>query len=224
MESLESRIGYSFKDKGLLRDALTHSSYFNENRSASHESNERLEFLGDAVLGLIVGEYLFRRFPQLPEGRLTRLRAELVCEKSLDGVARLIGLGEHLLLGRGEASSGGRTRPSINADAVEALIAALYLDGGFDEPVKFIRRFILGPFESGESVRDRDAKSELQELVQRKSGQFLEYILVGESGPDHMKEFTVEVCLNGEPLARASGRSKKDAEQHAALSALEKLR
>ncbi len=224
MESLESRIGYSFKNKGLLRDALTHSSYYNENRSASHESNERLEFLGDAVLGLIVGEYLFRRFPQLPEGRLTRLRAELVCEKSLDGVAKLIGMGEHLLLGRGEASSGGRTRPSINADAVEALIAAMYLDGGFEEAVKFIRRFILCPFEAGEGVRDRDAKSELQELVQKKSGQFLEYILVGESGPDHMKEFTVEVRLNGEALARAAGHSKKDAEQHAALSALEKLR
>lgn len=223
MSELERKIGYAFKNGALLNTALTHSSYSNENRAVSPECNERLEFLGDAVLGFIVAEYLYARFPNLPEGRMTRLRAELVCERSLSRVASSLGLGGSLLLGRGEEHSGGRTRPSINADAVEALIAAIFLDSGIDEARGFVRRFILDDFEAGQNHPDRDYKSELQELIQRKSGQLLEYRPAGESGPDHMKVFSVNVYLNGELLAGGEGRSKKDAEQHAAAAALEVL-
>ncbi len=221
METLEKNIGYSFKDRGLLTNALTHSSWSNENKSGP--CNERLEFLGDAVLGFVTAEYLYNRFPDLPEGRMTRLRAELVCEHSLSRAAEKLGLGEYLLLGRGEESTGGRTRPSINADAVEAVIAAMYLDGGLAPAAGFIHRFLLDEFEAGNAHPDRDAKSELQELVQRKSGQLLEYRHVGESGPDHRKVFAVEVWLNGKLVASGEGRSKKDAEQHAALKALDAL-
>ncbi len=224
MDNLESRIGYTFTNKELLRNALTHSSWSNENRGLGVPCNERLEFLGDAVVGFIVAEYLYHKFPNLPEGKMTRLRAELVCERGLDFVADEIGLGQHLLLGRGEETTGGRARSSIKADAVEALIAAMYLDGGIQVPREFVRRFILAPFEAGQNVKERDAKSELQELVQRKNGQILEYIPVGEDGPDHMKVFTVEVRLNGEVVSTARGRSKKEAEQHAAAAALEALR
>ncbi len=223
METLEKNIGYSFKDRKLLENALTHSSWSNENRQEYRPCNERLEFLGDAVLGFITAEYLYGRFPDLPEGRMTRLRSDLVCERSLSQVARKLGLGEYLLLGRGEVATGGRTRPSINADAVEAVIAAIYLDGGLEPAAGFIHRFILDDFESGNAHPDRDAKSELQELVQRKNGQILEYRHVGESGPDHSKVFSVEVWLNGTLVASGEGRSKKDAEQHAALRALEAL-
>lgn len=223
METLEQALGYSFKNRELLKNALTHSSYSNEFRSESAPCNERLEFLGDAVLGFVTAEYLYNRFPNLPEGKMTRLRAELVCERSLSGVAKKLSLGEALRLGRGEVATGGRTRPSINADAVEAVIAAMYLDGGLAPAAAFIHKFILDEFEAGNAHPDRDAKSELQELVQRKSGQLLEYRHVGESGPDHMKVFSVEVWLNGTLVASGQGRSKKDAEQHAALRALETL-
>lgn len=223
MSALEEKIGYTFRDASLLHTALTHSSWSNENRAAG-PCNERLEFLGDAVLGFVVANYLYARFPDLPEGRMTRLRAELVCERSLSLVAADLGLGDSLLLGRGEEHNGGRTRPSITADAVEAVIAAIFLDGGIDAAAGFIRRFLLDHFEAGETHPDRDWKSELQELVQRKNNQVLEYRPAGESGPDHMKSFTVEVWLNGELLASGEGRSKKDAEQHAAAKALEALR
>ncbi len=223
MSPLEEKIGYAFRDASLLHTALTHSSWSNENRAAG-PCNERLEFLGDAVLGFVVARYLYTRFPDLPEGRMTRLRAELVCERSLSLVAADLGLGDSLLLGRGEEHSGGRTRPSITADAVEAVIAAIFLDGGIDAAAAFIRRFLLDHFEAGETHPDRDWKSELQELVQRKNNQVLEYRPAGESGPDHMKSFTVELWLNGELLASGEGRSKKDAEQHAAAKALEALR
>ena len=224
MERLEERIGYRFKNPGLLNNALTHSSYSNENRSLAVPCNERLEFLGDAVVGFIVAGYLYGKFPNLPEGRMTRLRAELVCERGLNDVSQAIGLGEYLLLGHGESLNGGRERPSINADAVEALIAAIYLDGGLSAAEKFIRKFIIDVFEAGNSHPERDYKSELQELIQQKSGQVLEYRHVSESGPDHMKVFTVEVALNGSSVSRAEGRSKKDAEQHAAAAALEALK
>ncbi len=224
MNGLEKKIGYVFKNTGLLNTALTHSSYANENKADASECNERLEFLGDAVLGFIVAEYLYARFPDLPEGRMTRLRAELVCERSLSGVAARLGLGGSLRLGRGEEHSGGRERPSINADAVEAVIAAIFLDSGIEEARAFVRRFLLEDFEAGETHPDRDCKSELQELIQRKSGQVLEYRPAGESGPDHMKVFTVEVWLNGKLLAAGEGHSKKDAEQHAAAAALELLK
>lgn len=224
MRELEDRIGYRFKNQELLENALTHSSYSNENRSAGKVCNERLEFLGDAVVGFIVAGYLYGRFPDLPEGKMTRLRAELVCERGLNEVSKAIGLGKYLLLGHGEDVNGGRIRPSINADAVEAVIAAIYLDGGLEAAERFVRKFIIDVFEAGNSHPERDAKSELQELVQQKNGQVLEYRHVGESGPGHMKTFTVDVTLNGDVLAEATGRSKKEAEQHAALKALEAMK
>ena len=224
MREIEERIGYRFKNPELLTNALTHSSYFNENRGTASVCNERLEFLGDAVVGFIVAGYLYEKFPDLPEGRMTRLRAELVGERGLNDVSRAIGLGRYLLLGHGEDVNGGRSRPSINADAVEAVIAAIYLDGGLEAAERFVRRFIIDVFEAGNSHPERDYKSELQELVQQKSGRILEYRHVGESGPDHMKTFTVEVTLNGESISRGEGRSKKDAEQHAAAAALEALK
>ena len=223
MQDLEEKTGYSFKDRGLLINALTHSSYANENRGRSCESNERLEFLGDSVLGMVVAEALYRRFPDLPEGRLTRMRAQLVCEESLHRVAGEIGLGAHIRLGKGEEHTGGRTRTSILADATEALIAAMYLDGGMDVARGFIERYIL-PELNGEYIPFGDAKTDLQELIQKKSGSTLSYELVGESGPDHDKTFTTRVLLNGESVGTGSGRTKKEAEQAAARAALAALR
>ena len=222
MEAIEEKLGYSFKSRGLLMNALTHSSYANENRGRSCESNERLEFLGDSVLGLVVADALYRRFPDLPEGRMTRLRARLVCEESLHRVAGELGLGEYMRLGRGEEHTGGRNRTSILADAVEALIAAMYLDGGMDVAHDFIARYILSTLDTGRAV-DGDSKTELQELVQRKSGSVLSYELLGESGPDHDKTFTSQVSLNGRPIGSGSGRTKKEAEQAAARAALAEL-
>lgn len=222
MEAIEAKLGYSFKNRGLLVNALTHSSYANENRGRSCESNERLEFLGDSVLGLVVADALYRRFPELPEGRMTRIRAQLVCEESLHRVAGELGLGEYMRLGRGEEHTGGRSRTSILADAVEALIAAMYLDGGMDVARSFIERYILPALETG-SEAFGDCKTQLQELVQRKSGSVLTYELLGESGPDHDKTFTSQVSLNGRPLGSGSGRTKKEAEQAAARAALREL-
>ena len=208
MQAIEEKIGYSFRSRALLVNALTHSSYANENRGRSCESNERLEFLGDSVLGMVVAEALYRRFPDLPEGRLTRMRAQLVCEESLHRVAGEIGLGAHIRLGKGEEHTGGRTRTSILADATEALIAAMYLDGGMDVARGFIERYIL-PELNGEYIPFGDAKTDLQELIQKKSGSTLSYELVGESGPDHDKTFTTRVLLNGESVGTGSGRTKK---------------
>ena len=223
MQAIEEKIGYSFRSRALLVNALTHSSYANENRGRSCESNERLEFLGDSVLGMVVAEALYRRFPDLPEGRLTRMRAQLVCEESLHRVAGEIGLGAHIRLGKGEEHTGGRTRTSILADATEALIAAMYLDGGMDVARGFIERYIL-PELNGEYIPFGDAKTDLQELIQKKSGSTLSYELVGESGPDHDKTFTTRVLLNGESVGTGSGRTKKEAEQAAARAALSALR
>lgn len=224
MQGLEKKLGYNFKNISLLNTALSHSSYANENKRSGAESNERLEFLGDAVLGFVVAEYLYRNFPQLPEGKMTRLRAELVCEKGLNEVAEKLRLGEYLLLGHGEERGGGRERPSILADAVESVLAAVYLDGGIAPAEKFIRDFILNPFEAGESGNDEDYKTLLQELVQREHSQTLEYRLTGESGPDHAKVFQVEAILNGKAISAGTGKSKKDAEQSAAKHALEILK
>ena len=223
MQAIEEKIGYSFRSRALLVNALTHSSYANENRGRSCESNERLEFLGDSVLGMVVAEALYRRFPDLPEGRLTRMRAQLVCEESLHRVAGEIGLGAHIRLGKGEEHTGGRSRASILADATEALIAAMYLDGGMDVARGFIERYIL-PELNGEYIPFGDAKTDLQELIQKKSGSTLSYELVGESGPDHDKTFTTRVLLNGESVGTGSGRTKKEAEQAAARAALAALR
>lgn len=224
MEPIQEKLGYTFRDRALLKTALTHSSYANENRGRSCESNERLEFLGDSVLGLVVADMLFTRYPDMPEGRMTRLRAQLVCEESLHGVAVELGLGEYMRLGRGEEHTGGRRRTSILADAVEALIAAMYIDGGIDVAASFITARLLSDLgDEVESSPGTDSKTRLQELVQRKSGQELCYELLAESGPDHDKHFTACVRLNGEGVGEGTGHTKKEAEQAAAAAALEKL-
>ncbi len=222
MKELEKKLNYTFKNSELLKNALTHSSYANENRAEGISSNERLEFLGDSVLGFVTAKHLYSMQPTLSEGKMTRLRAELVCEQSLHGVALDLDLGRYLRMGHGEEKNGGRTRPSILADAVEAVIAAMFLDGGIAAPESFIERMILSP-ESIEAHHAADYKTELQELVQQKSGQVLTYAPTGESGPDHAKVFSASVSLNGEVIGEGSGRTKKEAEQVAACQALKKL-
>ena len=221
MKSLEEKLGYTFQDKSLLENALTHSSCANESKGRLH-SNERLEFLGDSILGMVVAEHLYRNHPDLPEGELTRTRAALVCEESLVEVAHDLGLGDYLKLGKGEEAGGGRTRPSIRADAVEAVLAAVYLDGGIGSARKIIQKYILSREIEGLNSQ-RDYKTALQELIQRESGQSLKYRLTGSEGPDHDKRFFVEVDLNGQPVGAGKGRSKKEAEQMAAKAALAKL-
>ena len=215
---LETIIGYKFKNPELLEIALTHTSYANESRTPV-KHNERLEFLGDSVLQIVSADYLFHAYADRPEGDLTRIRASLVSEGALFQFAQEIDLGEYLRLGRGEERCGGRTRPSVVSDAFEALIAALYLDGGMD----VARSFIL-PFITEGKTAEEDYKTQLQEVVQQDPSAVLRYEVTGESGPDHAKKFTVCVWRNGEKLAEAPGRSKKAAEQHAAKLALEKLR
>ena len=224
MTALEERLGYSFRNRALLETALTHSSYANENRASGIVCNERLEFLGDSVLGVTVADFLYRHFPDMPEGRMTRLRAELVCEQSLHRVALELHLGDYLRLGKGEEHNGGRGRASILSDAVEAVIAAMYLDAGMETAAEFIHRCLLDDVRAIETPSFTDYKTSLQELVQRHSGQVLSYELVGEEGPDHAKTFRVQVCLNGDPIGRGIGRTKKEAEQAAAANALEALR
>lgn len=224
MTALEERLGYSFRNRALLETALTHSSYANENRASGIVCNERLEFLGDSVLGVTVADFLYRHFPDMPEGRMTRLRAELVCEQSLHRVALELHLGDYLRLGKGEEHNGGRKRVSILSDAVEAVIAAMYLDAGMETAAGFIHRCLLDDVRAIETPTFTDYKTSLQELVQRHSGQVLSYELVGEEGPDHAKTFRVQVCLNGDPIGRGTGRTKKEAEQAAAANALEALR
>jgi ribonuclease-3 len=223
MKTLEEKLGYQFRDRRLLENALTHSSFANEHHMGAVGSNERLEFLGDSVLGMVVADDLFHRYSRLPEGDLTRLRAQLVCEASLARVARELELGSYLCLGKGDESTGGRERPSIIADAVEAVLAAVYLDSGsIREPRRIIRKFILEHMEEAREA-SRDHKTHLQELVQRRSGQVLSYHLIGQSGPDHNKSFEMEVRLNGETVGTGTGRSKKEAEQMAARAAIAKL-
>ena len=223
IKDLEKAIGYRFRSIVLLQNALTHSSYANERWHDSLKSNERLEFLGDSILGMVVAEYLYQSFPDRPEGELTRMRADMVCETSLAAVANKIGLGQHLLLGHGEDRFGGRTRASILADAVESVIAAAFLDGGMEAARGFIEKFILTEVPV-KKLHNADYKTALQELVQQKKNQTLTYSLVGESGPDHDKQFLVEVSLNGNVVGTGTGRSKKRAEQDAAREAIEMLR
>ena len=222
INDLEAAIGYRFKNISLLQNALTHSSYANERWHNSLMSNERLEFLGDSVLGMVVAEYLYKTFPDRPEGELTRMRADMVCEQTLAAVAGRIGLGQHLMLGNGEELGGGRSRDSILADAVESVIAASFLDGGMQAARSFIEKFILVEVPV-KKMHNADYKTALQELVQQKKNQTLTYKLVGESGPDHDKRFEVEVSLNGCVIGTGTGSSKKRAEQMAAQAALEKL-
>ena len=224
MRELDKKLNYTFRDPGLLGEALSHSSYANEHRSAGLRSNERLEFLGDSVLGFVTAEFLFLQHPDLPEGDLTRIRAALVCEQSLYDVARKLDLGRYLKLGRGEEAGGGRERTSILADATEAVFAAVYLDGGIGAASTLIHRVLLDA-EKEEVVeeRRRDYNTALQELVQRQADQVLTYRMIGEEGPDHDKTFLAEVLLNGIQVGTGSGHSKKEAEQSAAKAALRKL-
>lgn len=224
MQKLEERIGYRFKDKNLLLTALTHSSYANEHAAHGCESYERLEFLGDSILGAVTANYLYRHEPRLPEGRMTRLRAELVCEAALHKVALSLELGSYMRLGKGEENTGGRARTSILADMVEAIIAALYLDSGIDEARRFVMEKVLADVVITEDHRSADYKTELQELVQQKPNRHISYELVGESGPDHNKRFVFTVSINGTVAGEGEGRTKKEAEQMAARMALEALR
>lgn len=221
MHPLEDKLDYHFQDPGLLDQALTHSSYANERLGGAQMSNERLEFLGDSVLGQVTADHLYRTHPDLPEGDLTRMRAALVCEESLAQVAMGWGLGEYLKLGRGEDQNGGRQRASILADAVEAILAALYLDGGIAQARRTIRAFILS--KEDQAGEGRDYKTALQEFVQRTPGHTLRYQLLRETGPDHLKEFCMEVALDGRQVGTGTGRSKKEAEQQAAKMALSAL-
>ncbi len=219
MNELENRIHYTFKNKKLLHEALSHSSYANEGKRT--RSNERLEFLGDSVLSIIVAKHLFTHYTHLPEGELTKLRASLVCEKSLYEFASSFGLGEFLLLGKGEEMTGGRERPSIIADAFEALLAAIYLDGGMDEARKFVLQFIPEHLNPKQAKGLSDYKTTLQEIVQQNKEEKIEYVLIEETGPDHDKTFVVEVHLNSNVIGTGRGKSKKQAEQFAAKEALE---
>ena len=218
IKELQQKLEYEFKNEALLLRALSHSSFVNENHSVDG-SNERLEFLGDSVLGLITAENFFMNYKDFPEGELTKLRAAMVCEKSLAGFAREIELGKYLMLGKGEMITGGRERPSIQADAFEAVIAAIYLDGGMEAAKKFVLKYIDEAIRRHQSVKDY--KTMLQEVIQRNPGEIIEYVLVGETGPDHDKRFEVEVHLNSNVIGKGIGKSKKRAEQEAAREALE---
>ena len=219
-KELHRLIGYEFKNKDLLTTALTHSSFANEAKGGI-KYNERLEFLGDSVLGIVVSNYIYLHCPDLPEGKLTKLRASLVCEKSLYVYAKQIELGKHIRLSKGEKRSGGDDRPSILSDAFEALIAAIYLDGGIVPARNFIFRFVIPDIKSSKPKKFKDYKTALQEIIQKNPEEKLTYVLVKETGPDHDKHFVVEVHLNSNVIGKGGGRSKKEAEQQAAREALE---
>lgn len=221
MKDFEKIIDYKFNDNRLLREALTHSSYANEHKNNNIKCNERLEFLGDAVLSIVVADYIFKNCPELPEGELTKLRAALVCEKALFKFGKSINLGDYLLLSKGEKNGGGAERPSIVSDAFEAVIAAIYLDGGIEPARKHILRFVVPEIKNRNTKPFKDYKTTLQEIVQKNPGERLTYKLVSESGPDHDKHFVFEVLLNSNVIGTGGGRSKKEAEQNAAREALE---
>ncbi len=224
LEEFERKISYAFSDKNLLVLALTHSSYANEIKKGSHENNERLEFLGDAVLDMAVSEYMYRHFPKMPEGELTKLRAAVVCESSLAELSRKLGIGRSMLLGKGEESTGGRNRDSILADAFEAIIGAICLDGGVEAAIQYVMRFMTDQIEHTKSnFRSLDCKTHLQEVIQKVSKIPLQYAIVDEKGPDHNKIFVAEVTHDGRILGKGSGKSKKEAEQNAANNALEHM-
>jgi len=220
MEQLQKKINYNFKNISLLEEALTHSSRANELRHEKIRCNERLEFLGDSVLSVIVSEYLYKAYPKEPEGELTKMRALLVCEKSLYEFAKKIDLGSHIILSKGERNTGGTQRPSILSDAFEALIAAVFLDGGLGVAREFVLNFITDTKNMQKKNIFNDYKTNLQEIVQKNPGEHIEYVLTGETGPDHDKHFLVEVHLNSNIIGKGGGRSKKEAEQQAAREAL----
>ena len=217
---LEDNIGYKFKNRKYLEIAMTHSSYANEKKKG-YESNERQEFLGDSVLSIVVSDYIFKHCPNFPEGDLSKLRAAVVCEKSLCKFSEELEVGSFLKLSKGERLSNGSSRPSILADAFEAIIAAIYLDGGLEEARRFILRFVEPVIKSPKPKVFRDYKTKLQEIIQQNKGEVLQYVLVSETGPDHDKHFVSQVQLNSNVIGKGGGRSKKDAEQEAARQALE---
>lgn len=219
MKQLQKKIGYKFKNENLLYEALSHSSFANENKK-SRKSNERLEFLGDSVLSIVVSDYIFKHFTHIPEGELTKLRASLVCESSLYEFSKKIDLGEHIFLGKGEEMTGGRERPSIISDAFEAVIAAIYLDGGMESVSPYILSFIPEDITPKGAASFHDYKTSLQEIIQKNPEEKIVYHLKSESGPDHDKHFTVQVLLNNNVIGEGVGRSKKTAEQAAAKEAL----
>ncbi len=224
IKKFEKTIEYTFKNKEHLIEALTHSSYANENKKINIKYNERLEFLGDSVLGVVISHYLFINEKDLPEGELTKVRANIVCEESLNDVGKKMNLGKYLLLGKGEESTGGRERISILADAVEAIIGAIYLDGGLEEVSKFVFSFMEDIIE--DSIKGkifRDYKTHLQEILQSKTSEKIGYDVIEEIGPDHNKKFVIEVKLGENVLGRGEGKSKKEAEQKAAKQALKKV-
>ena len=219
---MEQKIGYHFQNRKLLVQALTHSSYANEKKLGKLGCNERLEFLGDAVLELISSDFLYHRFPGIPEGELTKKRASMVCEPSLAFCAREFGLPQYLLLGKGEDMTGGRNRDSIVSDATEALLGAIYLDGGFASAKEFVLSFILNDIEHKQLFFD--SKTILQEIVQEKGSQPIEYRLIKEEGPDHNKSFTVEAIVSGRTQGQGTGHTKKAAEQAAAYEAIRNMK
>ena len=222
MDELQERIGYRFKNKNLLRQALTHSSYANEKHMSKLSDNERLEFLGDAVLEIVSSEFLFQKYPKMPEGDLTKLRASIVCEPTLALCTKEMDLGKYLFLGKGEDMTGGRKRKSILSDALEALIGSIYLDGGFASAKEFILRFILTDIEHKQLFYD--SKTILQEIVQAEFKEELSYRIIAETGPDHDKLFEVEALIGEQVIGTGEGRTKKSAEQEAAYHGILKLR
>ena len=219
LAAFEEKIGYTFKNKNLLHEALSHSSYANECKKGRN-SNERLEFLGDSVLSIVISEHLFNHFKHLPEGDLTKIRASLVCEKALFEFSKQISLGEFILLGKGEENTGGRTRPSIVSDAFEAVIAAVFLDGGMEAAREYVLGYIPKDLDKNSAKKLQDYKTILQEIIQRNPEEKVEYVLRSQSGPDHDRHFVVEVCLNTNVIGHGEGHSKKQAEQQAAKEAL----
>ena len=222
LNELQKKIGYSFTDINILKTALTHSSYANEHKNSGIECNERLEFMGDSVLGFVCAELLFKKYSGKQEGDLSKMRSSLVCETALSNYATDMGLGKYLMLGHGENLAGGRERPSTLSDAFEALIAAIYLDGGIEAAKKFILPFLTNAIKADSASHSlgRDYKTLLQEIAQQNPGEIIRYAVVNESGPDHDKSFTVNVYLNSNLLAAGKGKSKKEAEQDAAHKAL----
>lgn len=219
LEQLEKDIGYKFSDRKYLSIALTHSSYSNE-ANEKIKNYERLEFLGDSVLSIVTSDYIFRNCPEFPEGELSKLRASLVCEKTLCEFSKSLNVGKYLKLSRGEKRSGGENRVSILADVFESITAAIYLDGGMENARKFVLRFIIPEIKNPKIRNTRDYKTDLQEIVQKNPDDYIEYALVSETGPDHNKLFTVEVLLDSNVIGKGSGKSKKEAEQYAAKEAL----
>lgn len=224
MQEFENKIQYTFVNKEILFLAFMHSSFANEQKKGNHENNERLEFLGDAVLDMVVSEYMYRMYPQMPEGELTKLRASVVCEGSLAKLARQLEFGKYLFLGKGEETTGGRNRDSILADTFEAVIGAICIDGGMESVKKYILSFMEKEIQqTKDSFKMKDCKTHLQEVIQKTSRYPVKYVIVSETGPDHSKSFVAEVHHINRVLGRGEGKSKKEAEQASAQNALKKM-